>query len=101
MYYFKSSWAFSIFISAVSSCLSILAFASLVGVLAGIGSSEVGLEIDTLTARIKRYKSIIKKKRKKYDEIVLLAKNTIKVFVSKALIDPYIDHEEFASVNNV
>ena len=34
----------------------------------------------------------------KYDKIVLLGK---KVIISKALIDPYISHDEFVSANNV
>ena len=40
----------------------------------------------------------------KCDKIVLLSKtklHTIKVLISKALINSYISHEEFVSVNNV
>ena len=50
------------------------------------------------------YKSIIKKKKKKYDKIVLLGKdklNTIEDLISKALINLYISHDEFFWVNNV
>ena len=46
----------------------------------------------------------MKKKRKKHDKIVLLAKtklNTIEVLISKVLIASYINHHEFVSVNNV
>ena len=53
---------------------------------------------------LKKYKSIIKKKEKKHDKIVLLAKdklNTIKTLISKVLIDLYISHDEFVLVNNV
>ena len=45
-----------------------------------------------------------KKKKKKHDKIVLLGKdklNTIEVLISKALVDSYISHDEFVSVNNV
>ena len=55
-----------------------------------------------ITAGIK--KSIIKKKKKKHDQIVLLARtklNSIVVLSSKALIDSYISHSEFVSVKNV
>ena len=48
--------------------------------------------------------SIIEKKREKHDEILLIAKtklNKIKVLISKALMDSYINHDEFDSVNNV
>ena len=53
---------------------------------------------------MKNYKSRIKKKKKKHDKIVLLAKtklNTIEVLISKALIELNISRDEFASVNNV
>ena len=46
--------------------------------------------------------SIIKKKNK-YDKIVLLVKtklDTIKDLFSKLLIDSYISHDKFVSVNN-
>ena len=42
--------------------------------------------------------------KEKHDKIVLLRKdklNTIEVLISKALIDSYISHNEFVSVNNV
>ena len=81
-----------------------LPFASLVGIPIGIPSSVVGLKLCVITAVIKKYKSIIKKKGKKeHDKIVLLAKdklNTIEVLISKDLIDSYITHDEFVSVNN-
>ena len=44
---------------------SISAFALLIGVSVGIASSAVGLKICAITEGIKKFKSIIKKKRKK------------------------------------
>ena len=47
---------------------------------------------------------VIKKKEKEYNKIVFLGKsksNTIKVLISNALIDSYINHDEFVSVDNV
>ena len=44
--------------------LSIFSFASLVGVPVGIASSELGLKIYAITAEIKKYKLIIKKRRR-------------------------------------
>ena len=38
-------------------------------------SSAVGIKICAITSEIKKYKSIIKKKKKNYDEIVLLRKD--------------------------
>ena len=57
-----------------------------------------------ITAEIKKYKSIFKKKRKNYDKLVLLAiykQNAIDNLNSKALIDSYINHDEFSSVKNI
>ena len=48
----------------VTGCVAISAFASLVCVSVGVTSSAVGIKICTITARIQKYKSIIKKKRK-------------------------------------
>ena len=53
--------------------VSISAFVSLVWVLVGITSSAVGINICAVTAGIKKYKSIMKKK-KKHDKILLLEK---------------------------
>ena len=47
---------------------------------------------------------MINKKRRKYDKIVLIAKdklNTTEPLISKDLIDSHINHNEFISVNNV
>ena len=93
-----------ILVSTVTGCFSIAAFALLVYVPVGITSFEVGLKICAITAGIKKYKSIIKKKKKKHDKILLLGKdklNTIEVLISKVLIASHISHDEFVSVNNV
>ena len=91
-------------ISTITGCVSISAFASLVGTPIGVTSSGIVLKICVITPGIKKYKSIIKKKKKKHDKIVLLAKsklNSIKVLISKALIDSNISHDEFVLMNNV
>ena len=90
--------------STVTSRVSISAFASLVCVPGGITIFPVGLKICAITVGIKKYKSIIKKKKSKKHKIVLLGKaklDTIEVLISKALIESYISHDEFVSVNNV
>ena len=49
-------------------------------------------------------KSIIKKRKNKYDKIVLLTKSklsSIKVLISKDLIDSNISYEEFVLINNI
>ena len=55
-----------------------------------------------MTARIKKYKSIIKKKNNQHFKIVLLAKtklNAINILISNALIDSYINYKEFVFTN--
>ena len=81
----------------VTGSVSVSTFASLFGIPKGIVSAAVGLKICAITSGIKKYKFIIKKKRKKHDEIVLLANtklNTIEVLISRALIDAYISHDD-------
>ena len=93
-----------ILVSTVTGCVSSSAFDSLVCVPVGITSSSVGIKICAITAGIKKYMSITKEKKKKLDKIVLLAKgnlNAIEVLFSKTLIDSYISHNKFVSVNNV
>ena len=81
--------------STVTGCVSVSAFGSLVCVATGITSSAVEVNICVIIAGIKKYKSIIKKKKKKHDKIVLLGKdklNNIEVLISKTLINPCISH---------
>ena len=54
-----------ILISKNTGCVSISAFVCLVGIPTGITSSAIGLKICVITAGIKKYKSIIKKKEVK------------------------------------
>ena len=91
-------------ISTITGWVSSSLFASLVGISIGIASFIIGLKNCEITAGIIKYKSIIKKKRKKHDKIVLLPKsklNSIEVLISKALIDSNINHEKFVLINNV
>ena len=64
-----------IIVSIVIGFVSISAFASLVCVPVGLTNSAVGIKICAITTAIKKYKSIIKKKKKKHDKIVLLGKD--------------------------
>ena len=63
-----------ILVSTVTECVSISAFASLVGIPVSIANFVIGIKICPTTAGIKKYKSIIEKAKKKHDEIVVLAK---------------------------
>ena len=79
----------------------ISAFASLVPIPIGIKRSAIELKICVITAGIKKYKSIIKKKKKKHNKILSLAKselNRVEVLFSKALIHSNVSHNEFVSI---
>ena len=95
---------FLILASKTTGCISISTFASLIVIPIVITSPAIGLKICAITAGIKKYKSIIKKNKKKHDKIVWLAfskLNSIEVLISKALIDSVISHDEFPLKNNV
>ena len=61
--------------STIMVCISISVFASLIGIPTGITSSAIGLKICAITAGIKKYKSIIKTKKKEHDKIGSLEKS--------------------------
>ena len=61
-------------------------FFFLVGIPIRIMSSAIGSKVCAITAEVKKYNLIIKKKKRKHDELVLLAKsklNRIKVLILK------------------
>ena len=63
----------SILASAVTGCVLVSALASLLSFPIGITYTAVGLKIYKITVEVENHKSIIRKKRKKHDKIVLLA----------------------------
>ena len=84
-------------VSTVPGCVSVFAFVSLVTIPIGITGFGVEIIIFAITAGIK-------KKKKKHDKKVFLAKsklNTVEVIVSKALTDSYISNDEFFAVNSL
>ena len=79
----------------VTGC--VFAFSTLVGMTTGIARSVGALTIFVISAGIKKYKLIIKKKIMKHDKMELPAKtklNTILISNSKPLIDSYSSHDE-------
>ena len=62
-----------------NGCVSVSAFSSLVAIpiILGITSSALGMKICAIAIGIKKYKSIIKKEKKKHDKIVLLGKDKL------------------------
>ena len=69
--------------------------------LAEVSSSAVELKICEITAGIKKYKSVIRKKKEEWSYSIVRKSNLIQVLISKDLIDPYNNHDKFGSVNNV
>ena len=77
-----------------TGCISVSAFTSILFIPLEITSSAIGLKICAITAGIKKYKPIIKKKKMQCNQIVLLAKsklNSIEVLISKTFIDSNIN----------
>ena len=60
--------------STITGCISISAFVSLLDIFIGIMSSAIVLKIVQWPQELRKYKSITKEKKKKYDKIVLLTK---------------------------
>ena len=90
--------------STITGCISISVFASLVAISVDITSSATGISTCATTVGVKKYKSIIKRKKKNHEKIILLEKdklNTIEVLISKSLTDSYISHDELVSVKNI
>ena len=72
--------------SVGTRCISVSAFAYLVGTPVGDTSSAAGLNICEITARIKEYKSMIQENETKQDILVLLEKAKLhsrEVLISK------------------
>ena len=89
---------FLILVFAITVCVSFTVIASLVGIPVVITISPLRLKIYSITAGIKKYKSVTKKKKKNHHKTVLLAKpklNSIELLVSKALTNSYISHDDF------
>ena len=72
------------------------------GITIGITRSVIGLQICAITAGIKKYKPIIKKRKKNHEKIVSkLNLNRTKVLLFKTLIHSNVSHDEFVLINDV
>ena len=90
-----------IVLSSTSGGVSIMLFTSSIGAPIGIASASFTLIFSLATGIIKKLLNITKKKKKKHDKILMLAKsklNSIETLISQALIDMEISHEEFITV---
>ena len=90
-----------IVLSATSGGISIISFTNVIGIPAGIRSASFTLIFSLTTAIIKKLLKETRKKRKKHNEILILAKsklNSIQTLMSQALIDLNISHEKFKTI---
>ena len=90
-----------IVLSETSGGVCIISSVSVVGAPAGIAGASFTLLFSLTTGMIKKLLSETKNKKKKHDEILMLAKsklNSIETLVSQALIDTEISHEEFIAI---
>ena len=79
-----------IVLSATSVGVSIISFASVIGVPVGIASASFTLVFSLTTGIIKKLLSITRNKKKKLNKVLVLAKsklNSIEALISQALID--------------
>ena len=90
-----------IVLSATTGGVSIISFTSVIGAPVGIVSASFILIFSLTTGIVKKILHISRKKRKKHDKILMLAKsklNSIDLLISQALIDMNISHEEFITI---
>ena len=88
-------------LSASFSTLSIASYSSVVGTPAGIAGFSLTLIFTVGTGISKSLLKVTKKRKKKHNKIIALAKNklnTIDTLLSSALNDSKISHEEFSNI---
>ena len=66
---------FLVLASTITGYISISAFTSLLGIPLRITSFATGLKICAIVAGIKKYESITKNKKRKHDQLVLVAES--------------------------
>ena len=88
-------------LSASFGTLSVASYASVVGTPAGISGSSLTLIFTIGTGISKSLLKVTKKRKKKHNKIISLAKNklnAIDTLLSSALNDSKISHEEFTNI---
>ena len=88
-------------LSASFDTLSIVSYATVVGIPVGIAGTSLTVIFTVTTGAVKKILNITRKKTKKHDKMITLARNKlniIKTLISQALIDFDISHEEFSKI---
>ena len=92
-----------IVLSASFGTLSIVSCATVVGMPVGLVGASLTVVFSLTTGLVKKLLNVTRKKKKKHNKIVMLAKsklNSIETLMSQALIDLEISHEEFKTIVN-
>ena len=90
-------------LSILSGSISIASFASVNAAPAGIIGATCGFTFSITSGFVKMFLKIIRNKKKKHNEIIMLARsklNSIESKISKALMDNEISHEDFETIMN-
>ena len=90
-------------LNATSSEVSIISFTNIIRAPVWISSASFTLMLSLTTGIFKKLLNITRKKKKKHDKILMLAKsklNSIETLISQALIDMEISHKEFITILN-
>ena len=90
-----------IVLSATTGGISITSFTTTIGAPVGIANASFTLNFSLTTGIIKKLLDITKKKKKKHDQILMLAESkfkSIETLMLQALGDLDISHEEFIMI---
>ena len=88
-------------LSASFGTLSIVSHATVVGIPVGIAGISLTVIFTATTGVVKKLLNIIRKKKKKHNKIITLARNKLNIIetlISRALTDFDISHEEFSKI---
>ena len=88
-------------LSASFGTLSIASHAAIVGIPVGIAGASSTLIFTVTTGVVKKLLNITRKKKKKHNKIIALARSELNIFetlISQALIDFEISHEKFSNI---
>ena len=89
--------------SATSGGISIASFATVIGASVGTASAIFSFAFSITTGIVKKLLKAIRNKKKKHNEIVILARSkldSIASKISKALTNSEISHEDFTTIIN-
>ena len=88
-------------LSASFGTLILASYATVVGIPAGIAGASLTLIFTITTGVVKTFLNITRKKKKKHNKIIALARNKLNIIenlISQALIDFEITHKEFSKI---